>query len=161
VLDQQAVTVDEPFGVSSPEDDYQMLVLLSVGLLLIREACQDPYTGERLDDPQVGLLPGPWRIGMARLWWRCHEQGVTPPASDLELFAWCRLPLADWPLNLALSPLDQDAVLIDDEGQLTDFTEQGGRLVHIDDLEAELFENRINADLRTAAILNAAPPAAH
>lgn len=154
MLDQEAV-LDEHLGRPTPEDDYQMLVLLSVGLLLIRESCQDSHTGERLDDPQIGLLPGPWRIGMARLWWRCHEQGATPPESDIQLFAWCRLPFSDWPIDLTLSPLDRHASLIDETDQLTDFTEQAGRLIHVSDLDAELTENRINADLRTVAVLNA------
>ena len=41
------------------------------------------------------LLPAVWRSSSARLWWRCQQAGVVPPADDLALFALFRKPFVE------------------------------------------------------------------
>lgn len=129
------------------DDDYLTVTMLAAGLagILARRsgAGQD---GRRSD----GLLPAAWRAGYARLWWRCQEQGVSAPDSDLDLLAWCARPFAAWPVALSLSAQDSQCCLAIGE-ELSGFAEQGARMAGAD-VEAEWTENRVYQALRTAAL---------
>jgi hypothetical protein len=131
------------------DDDYLTVTLLAAGLAGIsRRRLRAGSEADRGD----GLLPDPWRIAFARLWWRCQEQGIQPPDNDLDLLALCARPFAAWPVLLSLSATDmQNCLLVGEE--LSAFAEQGAR-VAVADVEAEWTENRVYHALRTAASVN-------
>lgn len=132
---------------STMGDDYMTLKLLAAGLARILWERQRVREGA---EPTTGLLPQAWRTGMTRLWWRALEQGATPPVSDMDVFAWCRLPLRRWPVRLDVSESDGESVLIDGE-ELSAFADEAARLAPKSDAEAELTENRAFAKLQVAA----------
>ena len=130
------------------DDDYLTVAMLSAGLadLLARRV---QTIQSHSDD---GLLPAPWRVGFARVWWRCQEQRVSAPESDLDLLSWCTYPMIAWPVSLSLSEQDlQSCLIVDDE--LSGLAEQGARMAVID-VEAEWREQRVYQALRTAATAN-------
>jgi REase associating with pPIWI_RE/pPIWI_RE three-gene island domain Y len=129
------------------DDDYLTVTMLASGLAGILAQRSGAGQGGRRQD---GLLPAAWRAGYARLWWRCQEQGVNAPESDLDLLAWCARPFAAWPVALSLSAQDLQSCLVVDE-ELSGFAEQGARMADAD-VEAEWTENRVYQALRTAAL---------
>jgi len=128
------------------DDDYLTVTMLAAGLAAILGRRSRAGRGSPRSD---GLLPAAWRAGSARLWWRCQEQGVSAPESDLDLLAWCARPFADWPASLSLSAQDLQSCLVVGE-DLSGFAEQGARVAGAD-VEAEWTENRVYQALRTAA----------
>lgn len=128
------------------DDDYLTVTMLAAGLAAILDRRSRAGQGSRRSD---GLLPTAWRVGSARLWWRCQEQGASAPESDLDLLAWCARPFAAWPVSLSLSAQDLQSCLVIGE-ELSGFAEQGAR-VAVADVEAEWTENRVYQALRTAA----------
>jgi len=136
---------------SRVDDDYLTITLLAAGLAgILTRRSRAGTDGERRE----GLLPDSWRVAFARLWWRCQEQGIEPPDSDLDLLSWCAQPFAAWPVALSLSATDtQNCLLVGEE--LSAFAEQGARLA-VPDVEAEWTENRVYHALRTAATVNGA-----
>ncbi|MER6560690.1 hypothetical protein ABT300_23750 [Streptomyces sp. NPDC001027] len=135
---------------SNIADDYMTLKLLAAGLARILWERQRVREGA---EPTTGLLPQAWRTGVTRLWWRALEQGSNPPVSDMEVFAWCRLPLGCWPVRLDVSDSDAESLLIDGE-ELSAFADEAARLAPRSDVEAELTENRAFAKLQVAAELH-------
>jgi hypothetical protein len=132
------------------DDDYLTVTMLAVGLARILRRRSPPARGVGRDSD--GLLPAAWRVGFSRLWWRCHEQGVTTPENDLDLLGWCTTPFAVWDVALRLSEADlQQCLLAGDE--LSEFGEQSARLGG-GDIEAEWQENLAYAALRAAAQAN-------
>jgi len=129
------------------DDDYLTVTMLAAGLAGILARRPGNGGGARRSD---GLLPAAWRAGYSRLWWRCQEQGVRAPDSDLDLLAWCASPFAAWPVELSLSAQDMQSCLVVGE-ELSGFAEQGARLAGAD-VEAEWTENRVYQALRTAAL---------
>jgi uncharacterized protein YuzE len=129
------------------DDDYLTVTMLAAGLAGILARRSGAGQGGRRSD---GLLPAAWRAGYARMWWRCQEQGVSAPESDLDLLAWCARPFAAWPVELSLSGQDLQSCLVVGE-ELSGFAEQGARLAGAD-VEAEWTENRVYQALRTAAL---------
>ena len=129
------------------DDDYLTVTMLAAGLAGILARRSGAGQGGRRSD---GLLPVAWRAGYGRLWWRCQEQGVNAPESDLDLLAWCARPFAAWPVALSLSAQDLQSCLVIDE-ELSAFAEQGARMTGAD-VEAEWTENRVYHALRTAAL---------
>jgi hypothetical protein len=131
------------------EDDYLTVTLLSAGLAQILMRRKRAELGERNEE---SLLPPAWRVGFARLWWRCLEEGATAVSNDHALLALCAQPLITWPVELRLSEPDlQHPLLVD--GHLSELAEQGARLARVD-VEAEWVENRIHEALRSAASAN-------
>lgn len=134
---------------SRVDDDYLTVTMLAAGLAgIFGRRARAGNGGGRSD----GLLPDAWRMAFARLWWRCHEQGVPPPESDLDLLELCTQPFAAWPLTLVLSGQDMQNCLLAG-GELSAFAEQGAR-VAVGDVEAEWTENRVYQALRAAASVN-------
>lgn len=133
------------------DDDYLTVTMLAVGLAGILALRSGAGNG---DSRSGGLLPNAWRGAFARLWWRCQEQGVPPPGSDLDLLALCARPFVAWPVSLSLSSQDMQNCLLAD-GELSPFAEQGARLAAAD-VEAEWTENRVYQALRAAASANGA-----
>jgi hypothetical protein len=129
------------------DDDYLTVTMLAAGLAGVLAQRSGTGQGGRRPD---GLLPAAWRAGYARLWWRCQEQGVNAPESDLDLLAWCARPFAAWPVALSLSAQDLQSCLVAGE-ELSGFAEQGARMAGAD-VEAEWTENRVYQALRTAAL---------
>jgi len=144
-------------GVSfKPADnDYVTVMLLAAGLARMRDDRRRMDAGEHLrrTSAEQGLLPAPWRSGMARLWWRFHRAGAPPPASDLELLELCRQPLGSWPVRLCLSAADQGMSLLDGD-DLSPLAEQAAQLT-VRDVEAELVEHQIFRELLLTAEMNA------
>jgi hypothetical protein len=128
-------------------DDYMTLKLLAAGLARILWERQRVREGA---EPTTGLLPQAWRTGVTRLWWRALERGITLPVSDMEVFAWCRLPLGRWPVQLDVSESDAESLLIDGE-ELSAFADEAARLAPTADAEAELTENQTFAKLQVTA----------
>ena len=128
-------------------DDYMTLKLLAAGLARILWERQRVRDGA---EPTTGLLPLAWRTGVTRLSWRALEQGGRPPVSDMEVFSWCRLPLAQWPVRLDVSDSDAEGLLIADE-ELSAFADEAARLAPKSDAEAELAENQAFAKLQITA----------
>lgn len=139
------------FGAGRVDDDYLTVALLAAGLAnMLRRRDR---AGRGRPDEGDGLLPASWRAAFGRLWWRCHEQGVAPFDSDLHLLSKCAHPLGSWPVTLSLSDQDrQNSLLVD--GELSEFAEQSARLAPVADVESEWIENRVYAELRTAASEN-------
>ena len=131
------------------------VMLLAAGLARMRNDRRRMDAGEHLrrTSAEQGLLPAPWRSGMARLWWRFHRAGAPPPASDLELLELCRQPLASWPVRLCLSAADQGMSLLDGD-DLSPLAEQAAQLT-VRDVEAELVEHQIFRELLLTAEMNA------
>jgi hypothetical protein len=131
------------------DDDYLTVTMLSAGLagMLQRRA----RAAEGLPN-EVGLLPAPWRVAFARLWWRSVEQGQPVWENDLDLLQFCTQPFATWPVVLALSTSDLQQSLLDGE-DLTDFAVQGSQLAR-HDVEGEWIENRVHEALRETAAAN-------
>jgi hypothetical protein len=129
------------------DDDYLTVTMLAAGLAGILARRSGAGQRSRRSD---GLLPAAWRAGYARLWWRCQEQCVSAPDSDLGLLAWCARPFAAWPVALSLSAQDLQSCLAIGE-ELSGFAEQGARMAGAD-VEAEWTENRVYQALRTAAL---------
>ncbi|POX43410.1 hypothetical protein C3486_00310 [Streptomyces sp. Ru73] len=136
-------------------DDYLTVELLCAGLAKIRldrqQGPAEQVPGSR--DPNAGLLPRAWRTGFTRLWWAGHHQTANWPQDDLDVFAACRRPMRDWPVRLALSEADQDQSLLEG-GELSGFSEQAAALAAKADVEAELVENQIFAQLLATAQAN-------
>jgi hypothetical protein len=133
------------------EDDYLTVTLLSAGLAQILQRRKRAELGERNAE---GILPPAWRVGFARLWWRCIDEDAVPVSNDLALLALCSQPLITWPVELHLSEPDlQHPLLVG--GRLSELAEQGARLAR-GDVEAEWVENRIHEALRSAASSNGA-----
>ena len=132
------------------DDDYLTVTMLAVGLArILRRRSQ---SGRSAGPDSDGLLPAAWRVAYSRLWWRCHEQGVSAPDNDLDLLEWCTTPFAVWDVALRLSEADlQQCLLVGDE--LSDFGEESARLGG-GDIEAEWQENLVYAALRAAAQVN-------
>ena len=131
------------------DDDYLTVTMLAAGLAgIFGRRSLSGHGGGGSD----GLLPAAWRVGFARLWWRCQEQGAPVPGSDLELLALCHQPFAVWPVALSLSAQDLQSYLLSGE-ELSAFAEQGARLASAD-VEAEWTENRVYQALRAAAAAN-------
>ena len=149
VLETAAQDRTPPGGDPRIEDDYLTVTMLAAGLagILDRRA-----RAGRQHGGADGLLPPSWRVGSARLWWRCQQHGVEPPADDLELLALCTRPFAAWPVSLTLSAADMQSCLLT-AGELSAFAEQGARLA-ASDVEAEWIENRVYQALRAAASAN-------
>lgn len=135
-------------AVVRADDDYLTVTMVSAGLASLLARRQQVGQGDRND----GLLPAPWRIAFTRIWWRCQEQGVPAPESDLELLTWCTHPMITWRVSLALSEQDLQNCLVFGE-ELSGFAEQGARLA-VTDVEAEWREQRVYHALRTAATAN-------
>jgi hypothetical protein len=131
------------------DDDYLTVTMLAAGLAGILARRLRARNGS---SPADGPLPGAWRVGFARLWWRCQEQGVPPPDNDLDLLAMCAQTFATWPVSLSLSGIDMQCCLLVDE-ELSAFAEQGARMATAD-VEAEWVENRVYKALRAAASAN-------
>ncbi|WP_412738442.1 hypothetical protein [Krasilnikovia sp. MM14-A1259] len=130
-------------------DDYLTVTMLCGGLAQIIRRRTHPRSGTA----DLGLLPASWRVGFSRLYWRCLDQGVDGPASDLELMAWCSRPLITWDVDLSLSDSDrQYELLIGDE--LSMFAEQAARLASSGDVEAEWVENQVFKAIKAAAAAN-------
>lgn len=128
-------------------DDYLTVSMLAAGLSNTLDRRRRAATGERVG--RNGLLPASWRIGFGRMWWRCWQQGVEPPASDMELLEWCTLPLSTWPVRLALSADDTESCLLV-AAELSAFAEQSAR--QSADIEADWIENQVYRALRSAAV---------
>lgn len=69
------------------------------------------------------------------------------------MLAACRLPLGEWPVRLALSGADLDQSLLEGD-ELSEFSEQASALAAKTDVEAELVENQIFAQLLATAQAN-------
>ena len=130
-------------------DDYLTVTLLSGGLAEILNRQARARSGETNTD---GLLPAAWRVGFARLWFRCAELGQLPGWSDLDLMALCGRPMTTWPVPLDLSDADLRHPLLDG-GRLSDFAEQGARFAG-PDVEADWTERRVYEALVQAASAN-------
>ncbi len=147
------VAADRGLMAEELEDDYLLLALLATGLAQIRE--NPPHLRAASDGERRAHLPlsAAWQWGMTRLWWRCFLSGVQPPASDLEVFQWCRRPLAEWPVQLRVGEGDRWTALIEEDSP-SDFAEQAVR-VRTGDVEAHLVEERVFRELMLTAQANA------
>jgi hypothetical protein len=150
VVSDVAEDVPPRFG-PQVDDDYLTVTMLAVGLDgIMRRRSRIGRVGE--GGHADGLLPAPWRVAFSRLWWRCQEQGIPAPESDLDLLALCTQPFSVWPVSLRLSAADVEKCLLVDDA-LSVFAEEGARLA-ASDVEAEWQENLVYAALRAAAHAN-------
>ncbi|MFI1369947.1 restriction endonuclease-related protein [Streptomyces griseochromogenes] len=136
-------------------DDYLTVELLCAGLAKIRLDRQHALEGHApvASDPSAGLLPRAWRTAFTRLWWVGHHQSVNWPQDDLDVLSACRLPIGEWPVRLDLSDADLDQPLLEGD-ELSEFSEQASALATKADVEAELVENQIFAQLLATAQAN-------
>ncbi|MFD8631749.1 hypothetical protein [Streptomyces sp. NPDC059533] len=136
-------------------DDYLTVELLCAGLAKIRLDRQHALEGHApgASDPSAGLLPRAWRTAFTRLWWVGHHQSVSWPQDDLDVLSACRLPIGEWPVRLDLSDADLDQPLLEGD-ELSEFSEQASALATKADVEAELVENQIFAQLLATAQAN-------
>lgn len=119
------------------DDDQQILCLLASGIV---SAHEDVSAGAALRVPYPLAL----QRALDRLSLRCVQDDVPPPAGLAELLRWCEEPLGSWPVRLGGEDVAGD-VFLDLESPTRACHEWA---LASDDVEGELFENAVIADVR-------------
>jgi hypothetical protein len=133
--------------LTNPASDFpipeMVLPLLASGLTTISQAVA---SGKLLQVP----YPVAWQRGMNILAVECLIRGIVPPSHTLEALAWCRQPVASWPLHFAETTRLYDQPLLEDD-QPSELCRELARGLPAGEAELELSERWILTVQQTAA----------
>ncbi|GDY33652.1 restriction endonuclease-related protein [Gandjariella thermophila] len=123
--------------MTAGDDDQRILFLLASGIVAAHD---EVSTGAALRVPYPPAL----QRALDRLTLRCLQEDVSPPAGLAELLRWCEEPLGSWPVRLGGEDVAGDVLV--DLGMPTRACHEWA--LPSDDVEGELFENAVIADVR-------------